>query len=327
VFPKLFLLDEPDAHLHPSMTRQFIDVLKNVLVDQYGVRVILTTHSPSTVALAPEESLYVMSRDQPRIRKPSSKAEAIGLLTSGLVIVSPGTRFVLVEDESDVSFYNMVRDILADQGPSKDRLALKPAPSLVFMPASAGSRATKVGGGKDAVRQWVDKFDTPPLREMFHGIIDLDRGNTASTRVHVLNRYSFENYLVDPFVVLGVLIEDARTPAQLSLQISPGDEHLIRSLSTVVLQSVVDYIAEQVEPELGALNNDERLVSPVSFTSGISLGYPNWMLTRRGHDLVSIYQTIFGQNTITPPRLKKSFRRIRLVPLELAQIMSDLQNS
>jgi AAA domain, putative AbiEii toxin, Type IV TA system len=28
IFPKLFLLDEPDAYLHPSMTRQFIDVLK-----------------------------------------------------------------------------------------------------------------------------------------------------------------------------------------------------------------------------------------------------------------------------------------------------------
>lgn len=120
IFPKLFLLDEPDAHLHPSMTRQFVDILKNVIVDQYGVRVILSTHSPSTVALAPEESIFVMSREQPRIRRPPSKAEAIGLLTSGLVIVSPGTRFVLVEDEADVRFYGAVRDVLTDQGPSKD---------------------------------------------------------------------------------------------------------------------------------------------------------------------------------------------------------------
>lgn len=97
-------MDEPDAHLHPSMTRQFIDILKGVLVDHYKVRVILTTHSPSNVALAPETSLFVMAREQPRIRRATSKAEAIGLLTSGLVIVSPGTRFVLVEDEDDVRF-------------------------------------------------------------------------------------------------------------------------------------------------------------------------------------------------------------------------------
>lgn len=104
IFPKLFLLDEPDAHLHPSMTRQFLDVLKSVLVDQYNVRIIMTTHSPSTVALAPEDSLFVMSREQPRIRRPASKAEAIGLLTSGLVIVSPGTRFVLLRTRTTSSF-------------------------------------------------------------------------------------------------------------------------------------------------------------------------------------------------------------------------------
>jgi AAA domain, putative AbiEii toxin, Type IV TA system len=167
IFPKLFLLDEPDAYLHPSMTRQFIDVLDEVLVDQYHVRVIMTTHSPSTVAFAPEESLFVKSREQPRIRRPASKAEAIGMLTSGLVIVSPGTRFVLVEDEDDAKFYNAVRDILSDQGPSKDKKALKPAPSLVFMPASTGKAHAKTAGGKNVVMQWVEKFDASPLIEMF----------------------------------------------------------------------------------------------------------------------------------------------------------------
>jgi AAA domain, putative AbiEii toxin, Type IV TA system len=189
IFPKLFLLDEPDAYLHPSMTRQFIDVLKNVLVDQYNVRVILTTHSPSTVALAPDDSIFVMFREQPRIR-PASKAETIGLLTSGLVIVSPGTRFILVEDEDDVKFFNAVRDILMDQGPSKDPKALKSAPSLVFIPSSTGRGSGKTGGGSSVVTYWVDKLDTPPLEEMFRGIIDLDGGNAGTSRVNVLGRYS-----------------------------------------------------------------------------------------------------------------------------------------
>jgi hypothetical protein len=61
-FPRLLLLDEPDAHLHPSMTRQFIDVIQEVLVNRYKVRVILTTHSPSTVALAPEGAVFEMTR-------------------------------------------------------------------------------------------------------------------------------------------------------------------------------------------------------------------------------------------------------------------------
>jgi predicted ATPase len=104
-FPRLFLLDEPDAHLHPSMTLQFMDVIKEVLVERYKVRVILTTHSPSTVALAPEESIFEMYRDKPRIRRSKSKADTIGLLTAGLVIVSPSSRYVLVEDQRDADFY------------------------------------------------------------------------------------------------------------------------------------------------------------------------------------------------------------------------------
>jgi predicted ATPase len=327
IFPKLFLLDEPDAHLHPSMTRQFIDVLKNVLVDQYSVRVILTTHSPSTVALAPEDSIFVMSREQPRIHRPASKAEAIGLLTSGLVIVSPGTRFVLVEDENDARFYNMVRDVLTDQGPSKDPRSLKPAPSLVFMPSSTGRGNRKTGGGKNVVTQWVEKFDAPPLNEMFRGIIDLDGGNPSGPRIHALGRYSIENYQLDPAVVFGVLLEESRANPLPNIAISPGDEHRLRAMAVPALQNIVDYVAQRVEPELGVVTGAEKTPTIVKFTNGIELNYPGWMLTRRGHDLLPIYQKIFGQTLITPPKLERSFSRVRLVPIELADIMSRLQEA
>jgi energy-coupling factor transporter ATP-binding protein EcfA2 len=327
IFPKLFLLDEPDAHLHPSMTRQFIDVLKNVLVDQYDVRVILTTHSPSTVALAPEESLFVMSREQPRIRRPASKAEAIGLLTSGLVIVSAGTRFILVEDEDDLNFYSAIRDVLTDQGPSRDPKALKPAPSLVFMPASTGQGKGKTGGGSSVVRKWVEKFDTAPLDQMFRGIVDLDAGNASGPRIQVLGRYSIENYRLDPIVVFSLLIEERKAPSLPNIAVTPGDEHLLRTLSASALQGVVDYVAQQVEPALGTLTSSERVPTVVTFTNETKLRYPGWMLTRRGHDLLPIYQKVFGQAIITPPRLAKSFQRVRLVPIELAEIMSRLQET
>ena len=327
LFPKLFLMDEPDSHLHPSMTRQFIDVLKNVLVDQYGVRIILSTHSPSTVALAPEESIFVMSREEPRIRRPTSKAEAIGFLTSGLVIVSPGTRFILVEDDYDVKFYNAIRDVLADQGPSRDPKALKPAPSVVFMPASAGKGSAKVGGGKSVVAQWVGKFDAAPLNEIFRGIIDRDYGNVGGPRIHVLGRYSIENYQLDPMVVIGVLMEEKKAPFLPKIALTPGDEHRLRSLPASALQDVVDYIGQQVEPALGMLASEETAPVSVMFTNGVELKYPAWMLTKRGHDLLPVYQKVFGQTVITPPKLENSFRRVRLIPIELAEIMARLQEN
>jgi predicted ATPase len=327
IFPKLFLLDEPDAHLHPSMTRQFIDVLKTVLVDQYNVRIILSTHSPSTVALAPEESIYVMSREQPRIRRAASRAEAIGLLTSGLVIVSPGTRFVLVEDEADVKFYSAIRDVLADQGPSKDLKALKPAPSIVFMPVSRGKGRKRIAGGKSIVTQWVEKFNAPPLNEMFRGIIDRDNGNIGGPRIEVLGRYTIENYQLDPIVVFSVLIDEGKAPTLPGIALTPGDEHRLRTLPTTALQRVVDDIARQIEPALGTLADNEKSLVPVGFTNGVELNYPAWMLTKGGHDLLPVYQRVFGQTVITPPKLEKSFRRVRLVPIELAEILARLQEA
>mgnify|MGYP006183719209 CR=1 FL=1 len=108
VFPKLLLLDEPDAHLHPSMSQQFLNVIKNVLVDKFDVQIIMTTHSPSTVILAPNDSIYEMSRVEPRIRRCVSKNHAVSLLTSGLVYVGEGTKYFLVEDNDDVAFYSFV---------------------------------------------------------------------------------------------------------------------------------------------------------------------------------------------------------------------------
>ncbi len=86
-FPEVILFDEPDAHLHPSLTNLFISVIKKVLIEEQKVKVILATHSPSTVALAPEESIYRMDRSLGFPIK-ESKNSAIQNLSNGLASVS-----------------------------------------------------------------------------------------------------------------------------------------------------------------------------------------------------------------------------------------------
>jgi len=326
-FPRLLLLDEPDAHLHPSMTRHFLDVIKEVLVDRYKVRVILSTHSPSTVALAPDGSVFEMLRTNPRTIVPSkSKADSIGLLTAGLVIVSPGSRFVVVEDEDDVEFYDAIRDVLSDYGPSRDPRAIKPSPSLAFLPASIGKGKGKIGGGRSIVSSWVDKFDQAPLDKIIRGVIDRDTGNAATERVRVLGRYSIENYLLDPFVVFGVLLDQGTAPTISGITISQGDEHRLRAMNQAELQTIVTAIAAKVEPTIPSLTAAERLPQMVSFTNGRSVQYPTWMIDRRGHDLLPLYQAVFaGPAVISPPRLYRSLRRVRLIPIELAEILDKLQ--
>jgi hypothetical protein len=58
--PKLLLLDEVDAPLHPSMARTFLGTIMDTIVAEHGIPVIAATHSASTVAMAPESSLYIM---------------------------------------------------------------------------------------------------------------------------------------------------------------------------------------------------------------------------------------------------------------------------
>ena len=86
-FPQVILFDEPDAHLHPSLTQLFLDVIQKILVEEQKVKVIITTHSPSTIALAPNDSIYKMDRILGCPLKENIKS-AIEDLTNGLTSVT-----------------------------------------------------------------------------------------------------------------------------------------------------------------------------------------------------------------------------------------------
>lgn len=88
-FPEIILFDEPDAFLHPSLSKFMLDVMQNVFVKDKGIKIIMSTHSPSTVALAPESSLYLMDRNLGYITKTSQK-EAVDLLSDGFLTFDEG---------------------------------------------------------------------------------------------------------------------------------------------------------------------------------------------------------------------------------------------
>ena len=65
------------------MAKSLLEVIENDLVSKKNLKVIFVTHSPSTVALAPEESIYVMNKiGENRIVKSSNK-EALHILSEG----------------------------------------------------------------------------------------------------------------------------------------------------------------------------------------------------------------------------------------------------
>lgn len=161
----LFLMDEPDAHLHPSMSQLFIKIVSETLVTDYGIQIIMTTHNPSTLALLPEDSIFIMNKSgQERVKK-ASKREALPLLTENLLLVTASFRILLVEDQNDVLFYQTVYEALMTSS------HIKKSPPLVFKPASIGS-----GGGKKVVQSWVKKLNeaTPAGSTLDHFVCGLN---------------------------------------------------------------------------------------------------------------------------------------------------------
>jgi ABC-type lipoprotein export system ATPase subunit len=66
---KLLLLDELDALLNPSLTENLFTVIKRYYLDK-GIGVVITTHSPATISLAPENTSYyeVFKKNQSSVR-------------------------------------------------------------------------------------------------------------------------------------------------------------------------------------------------------------------------------------------------------------------
>jgi ABC-type multidrug transport system ATPase subunit len=84
----LFLLDEPDTHLNPAWSLQYIDFLRRVVGNQETSHIIMTTHDPLTIAGLLREQVQIIQRDengQIKAEHPSDDPRGMGiaaLLTS-----------------------------------------------------------------------------------------------------------------------------------------------------------------------------------------------------------------------------------------------------
>lgn len=315
--PKLLLLDEPDGHLHPSGIKDFIKVLEGTLVKKHGVKIIITTHSPTTVSFSPEYSLFEMSNTTPQIKPLESKEYGINLLTEGLVIVKRNTKYVLVEDQDDANFYNTLFSILKNKDKINKNIG------ILFIPSS--NKETNTSGGSTVVRSWVEKFVANGVFDVFQGLIDSDNENQSpSKNIHVINRHSLENYMLDPILVYSSLLHENLDFSIPGIELSHKDEHKIFELSEKDLQIIADYIFSDIYTVLTGLNEDGKELQDVSFINGITLKYPRWFITHRGHDLYTKFQYKY-KKSVSPDSLIKALVRQEFIPVDLQRIFNDIQ--
>ncbi|MBS1593985.1 MAG: ATP-binding protein [Bacteroidetes bacterium] len=94
VFPRMLLLDEIDAALHPSMIKRLLGVLQKVFYEDKGLKIMMVTHSPTTVALFPSEIVYVVDKNSEPFIQKKQKAEAIEFLSEGFATLEEGVKLL-----------------------------------------------------------------------------------------------------------------------------------------------------------------------------------------------------------------------------------------
>jgi hypothetical protein len=282
----------------------------------------MTTHSPSTVILAPDDAIYEMAFDKPRIRKSSSKSHLVSLLTSGLVLVNEGAKYLLVEDEADKIFYSHIFNEFVAAGTVDSEVP------LIFIPASTRTSS----GGKNVVAGWVKKLRESGLVGILNGLIDGDNGNPISEGIYKIDRYCIENYLADPIVVYAALLDLEIPPPVAGITLSLGQEHKLALMSNTQLQAIADTILSTVQSRMASFFTDfdaslENTRKEVEFVGDKKLSYPSWLLDRTGKKLVNEVYPAALSPKINRDTLFRALKRVNLLPLDLRDKFVEIRNS
>lgn len=265
--PEMLLLDEPDAPLHPEFSRTLIDVLENTIVKMAQVKVVLTTHSPTTVAMCPEGAVFEMNAGK-RVPMPVSTRHAVAILTKdipSLRVSIESRRQVFVEGKNDVKYYEQLFGLVSRHAKFDfDLLFLEPNSSKTSNCADVLKIANTLAAcGNDLVR----------------GIVDWDGCSKDQGVVVVLGqgrRYAIDNYILDPLFVALALVKasqarfsDFDVPELVAYIDGSG-------LTNAQAQRIVNTV-------LAALGLDNGEEASVQLLNGYILKYPVSFLNHHGH--------------------------------------------
>lgn len=326
--PEVILLDEPDAYLHPSFSKIMLDVIQDILVKQHGIKVIITTHSPSTVSLAPSTSLYKM--EDGKMMK-TTKTSAIKSLTEGintLVINYENVKQIFVEADNDNLYLSKVYQIA-----QLNNWLNKDIP-LYFI--NAGNTSN---GGCVLAKKIVDDMRNAHNESVF-AMLDSDGGNNKETGyIKILGcgtRYAIENYVVDPASMLILfLLENASVK---------------QSIGFSEMDSIISFLNKSHDEKQALINNYVARVyasipkkNPPVDTSivqyktmeGDIYEVPKWYFDMKGHDLVEYIRQAFpfmakykGDKALFQAIIEKVYTNFPgLIPSDIIESLKIIQDS
>lgn len=275
--PDLLLIDEPDAPLHPSMSKKMVEILKNKIVELSEIPVIITSHSPTTIICCDGSAVYKMERGT-SIPTKTSVQDAIETLSSDipfLKISNDKRRQVFVESKYDVKYYELITNIL-------NRIISIPS-EPIYIPArtSNGSNCT------DVINIVNNLFDNG--NEQVYGIIDWDTTNISVNRIIVLGeneRYNIENYILDPLLMGLFFLREAKVTYQ-EMGLDGYNSYAdLQSLKKEECQKIIDFVLTKLGLDFtNRTNYFTHNETELSVCSDFNV--------YQGHDLEALYKVKF----------------------------------
>lgn len=308
--PKLILLDEPDAFLHPQMVEKLYLTFEHV-VSKFGCKIVFTTHSPTTVALFRGEGIFQITETS---LDGVEKDLAISELLDGVTQVSisySNRRQVYVESHYDAQLYEEIFEFLRLR-----RIGVSGHITLSFIPAGAKISNGEIRQialavfGRD-VEQNVDNFAAKIQGlgscsrvygaveslcsegcKTVYGIVDWDLANKCREHVFILSDkifHSIENAILNPLSLGFYLLQRYRSFVNYNDFGVDGTLPFSRHYENVVVwQRVADFVAKKV---LGKNALDNTI--PCEFANGFTVYFDAEYVQMRGHDLESRIKNTF----------------------------------
>lgn len=279
------------------MTRSLLNTISNVLVKEKNVYVILTTHSPTTVALAPEDSIYTIDRASHKVSK-VSRGSALSLLTVGVPTLSvsfDGRRQVFVESRTDASLYDKLYQ--------RSREHLSSERSLVFVEVGrTDSSGGEQNAGCDQVNRIVENLANAGNQSVL-GLVDWDGKREPSKRIIVLShsiRNGLESLLFDVALLVPLIVHTELAFAVQKRILMKNESYIsIKNWDAERWQHAVKAIEHQL---LGNRGEDGFFVE-AKYVGGLTLQVARELRHMDDHDYENLLLDKFG---FLSPRNKRA---------------------